>query len=122
GRFDLFSKAMLLQVPASLRAADLTAALQALLDHHDALRLRLGGRAPGEASLEIALPGTVAARDCVRRVEVAGLAAEALQACIAEEALAAQLRLSPAAGVMVQAVWFDAGADAGGRLLLCIHH
>src|ERR1700716_3811042 len=29
---------------------------------------------------------------------------------------------APAAGVMVQAVWFDAGAAAAGRLLLVIHH
>ena len=39
-----------------------------------------------------------------------------------EEAHAAELRLSPAAGVMVQAVWLDAGAAAAGRLLLSIHH
>ena len=31
-------------------------------------------------------------------------------------------RLSPAAGVMVQAVWFDAGMHEPGRLLLTIHH
>ena len=38
------------------------------------------------------------------------------------EAQAAGLRLAPAAGVMLQAVWFDAGAHAAGRLLLSIHH
>ena len=32
------------------------------------------------------------------------------------------MRLAPAAGVMVQAVWFDAGAAEAGRLLLTIHH
>ena len=45
GPLDRFSQAMLLQVPAGLRQADLAAALQALLDHHDALRLRLRRRA-----------------------------------------------------------------------------
>ena len=34
----------------------------------------------------------------------------------------AECALAPAAGVMVQAVWFDAGADAAGLLLLSIHH
>ena len=38
------------------------------------------------------------------------------------EAEAAERRLDPAAGVMLQAVWFDAGAERSGRLLLCIHH
>ena len=47
---------------------------------------------------------------------------QALAAVIGSEAQAAERRLSPAAGEMVQAVWFDAGADAAGRLLLSIHH
>ena len=46
----------------------------------------------------------------------------ARRACIAEEAQAAESRLAPAAGVMLQAVWFDAGAEQAGRLLLTIHH
>ena len=41
---------------------------------------------------------------------------------IAQEAQAAESRLAPAAGVMLQAVWFDAGAAQPGRLLLTIHH
>ncbi len=39
-----------------------------------------------------------------------------------EQAQAAEQRLAPAAGTMLQAVWFDAGADRAGRLLLTIHH
>ena len=45
-----------------------------------------------------------------------------LRELIAAEAAAAAGRLDPAAGVMVQAVWFDAGAARSGRLLLTIHH
>ena len=48
--------------------------LQALLDHHDALRLRLdadcGGRR--EWRLEVAPPGAVAAGACLRRVDAGG--------------------------------------------------
>ena len=51
------------------------------------------------------------AGDCLRRVDVRGLADAALRACIGEQAQAAERRLAPAAGVMVQAVWFDAGAE-----------
>ena len=46
----------------------------------------------------------------------------ARRACITEQGQAAETRLAPAAGVMVQAVWFDAGAAEAGRLLLTIHH
>ena len=45
-----------------------------------------------------------------------------LRELIAAAAEAAERRLDPAAGVMVQAVWFDAGAARAGRLLLAIHH
>ena len=41
GPIDRFSQGMLLQVPAGLSEEHLRSALQALLDHHDALRLRL---------------------------------------------------------------------------------
>ena len=41
GPLGRFSQSMLLQVPAGLPEGHLRAALQAVLDHHDALRLRL---------------------------------------------------------------------------------
>ena len=47
------------------------------------------------------------AADRCRRARGGGLAA-----CMAEQAQAAEARLAPAAGVMVQAVWFDAGRSA----------
>ncbi len=123
GPIDRFNQAMLLRVPAGLREDDLVGALQAVLDHHDALRLRLAGASSsGELALEIAPAGTVAARGCLRRVDVGGLDEDARRACITEQGQAAEMRLAPAAGVMVQAVWFDAGAAEAGRLLLTIHH
>ncbi|HET9245453.1 MAG TPA: condensation domain-containing protein, partial [Xanthobacteraceae bacterium] len=123
GAIDRFNQAMLLQVPAAMREDDLIGALQAVLDHHDALRLRAEvGAGIGEWRLEVAPPGAVLAAECVERVDVSGLDAAARAACICEQAQAAEERLSPAAGVMVQAVWFDAGAQRAGRLLLVIHH
>src|SRR5919109_788704 len=123
GGIDRFNQAMLLQVPAAVREDDLICALQAVVDHHDALRLRLdvaGGR--GELKLEVAASGAVVAADCIRRIDIRGLDAASREACIFEELQAAEGRLSPAAGVMVQAVWFDAGVQHAGRLLLVIHH
>src|SRR5271166_2718782 len=114
---------MLLQVPAKLTEQQLVRVLQALLDHHDALRLRLVGASDNaEWSLEVAPPGTMKAAGCVRRVDVSRLDEVARLACMSEQAQAAQARLEPEAGVMLQAVWFDAGSDQAGRLLLSIHH
>jgi non-ribosomal peptide synthase protein (TIGR01720 family) len=121
GPIERFHQAMLLRAPPDLNEDHLIGALQTVLDHHDGLRLRLVP--PWEnLSFEIAPSGTIDARACVRRIDVSGLADDALRACIAEQAQAAEMRLSPAAGVMLQAVWFDAGTAAAGRLLLSIHH
>ena len=114
---------MLLRVPAGLRREHLVAALQTLLDHHDALRLRLlVPEAGGDRELEVAPPGTIAGAGCLQRLAVDGLDETALRGCLDEARRAAERRLDPAAGVMVQAVWLDAGAAQAGRLLLVIHH
>jgi non-ribosomal peptide synthase protein (TIGR01720 family) len=123
GPTERFSQAMLLRVPGGLSEDDLRAALAALLDHHDALRLRLdAGGADGAWRLEIAPPGVGSAGAWLRRVAIGELDDAGLRDLIAAEAQAAEARLSPAAGVMLQAVWFDAGAGRPGRLLLAIHH
>ena len=123
GPIERFKQAMLLQVPAGLHEDDLIGALQAVVDHHDALRLRLVSPARGDAfALEILPAGMVEAKSCVCRIDVCGLDEDARRACITQQARAAEARLAPAAGVMVQAVWFDAGAQQAGRLLLTIHH
>jgi amino acid adenylation domain-containing protein len=133
GPLSRFSQSMLLGLPAAVRQLDLAAALAVLLDHHDALRLRLDaqGQQDGGWRLEIAPRGLPAASACLRRVGAAGLDAGELRALIAAEAEAAEGRLDAAAGVMLQAVWFDvgtgdtgaaAGAGESDRLLLVIHH
>ena len=123
GSIRRFSQSMLLEVPARLTKEQLVGVLQAVLDHHDALRLRLVGASDSaEWSLEIPEPGTMKAAGCVRRVEVSGLDEGGRLACMEEEAQGAQARLEPEAGVMLQAVWFDAGPEQAGRLLVTIHH
>ncbi|MEU5002603.1 amino acid adenylation domain-containing protein [Streptomyces sp. NPDC021622] len=125
---DSFNQSVTVRVPSALRAHQLTLALQAVLDHHDALRMRVveGGRpvTPGAGGwlLEVLPPGAVAAAGCVRRVDVAGLDEAAVRAVMAEESTAAAGALAPADGAMVRAVWFDAGPEQPGRLLLVLHH
>jgi amino acid adenylation domain-containing protein/non-ribosomal peptide synthase protein (TIGR01720 family) len=115
GPIDRFNLSVLVQTPATATETALTAVLQALVDHHDALRLRLNRIAPMLWSLETRPTGTVS----LHRVDVAGL--DDLREVIATESNDAAGRLSPADGVVLQAVWFDAGMRPG-RLLLVGHH
>ncbi|NDU77702.1 non-ribosomal peptide synthetase, partial [Actinomadura sp. DSM 109109] len=111
-----FHQSALLRTPPDLGAERLTGAFQALLDHHDMLRLRLEGWQP-----VVRPPGSCDAAALVTRVDVAGLDADKLQSVITEQATAARDRLDPSAGTVAQLVWFDAGREQG-RLLVVLHH
>ncbi|ARF54293.1 non-ribosomal peptide synthetase [Streptomyces gilvosporeus] len=123
-----FNQSMMVQVPADLGEQRLTDAVQALLDHHDALRLRVPeSPAPDAAGAPVWHPevmprGKVAAGDCVRRIDAAGVHGDGLTALMAAEGDRAVARLAPADGAMVQVVWFDRGPGEAGRLLLVLHH
>src|SRR5579864_3370205 len=119
GAIQRFSQSMLLRVPGGLGERNLIDALQAVLDHHDALRLRLDN---GSGTLEIRPPGSLQAETCFSRCSVEGLGDDARNTLMLEQARAAEMRLSPENGSTVQAVWFDKGAEHPGRLLLTIHH
>ncbi|MFE9412091.1 condensation domain-containing protein, partial [Streptomyces sp. NPDC006704] len=125
GPYQGFNQSMTVQVPAGAGAKRLTAALQALLDRHDVLRMRLvaageGGDAPWR--FHVPPRGTVTAASVLTRVDVCGAGPSDVERLVAVEGEAARGRLAPAAGVMAQFVWFDAGADHPGMLLLVIHH
>ncbi|MGW0330971.1 amino acid adenylation domain-containing protein [Streptomyces sp. NPDC003011] len=123
GPVDAFHQTALVQVPAQLGESPLAAALQAVLDRHDALRTRLDrSAAEGGWTYEITARGSVPADALVRRVDAAGLTGDALRRLIGQEARAAWRRLDPGRAVMVQLVWFDAGPHAPGRLLFAAHH
>ncbi|WP_158889711.1 non-ribosomal peptide synthetase [Amycolatopsis anabasis] len=110
-----FSQSAVVRTPAGLRAEELGAVLGAVLDRHDALRARLGA----DGRLHIPHPGTVSAASLLVRVAVDGDPADTV---VHEHANTAERALDPAAGILVRAVWFDAGSERPGRLLLVIHH
>ncbi|MGW1723523.1 non-ribosomal peptide synthase/polyketide synthase [Streptomyces sp. NPDC002306] len=123
GPIAAYHQVAFVQTPAALDPAGLHAVLQAVTDRHDLLRARLARTGPAEGwSLQVPPPGQVDAASWLVRVDVAGADEPALRAAVAEHARAAQDRLDPDAGRMVQGVWFDAGRDAPGRLLLLVHH
>ncbi|MER5981290.1 amino acid adenylation domain-containing protein [Streptomyces sp. NPDC001857] len=110
GPTDGFHQAAVVRTPAGASYERIEAALQTLLDHHDALRRR------GDEILEA---GAVRAGDVLRRVEAGS---GDLAVLVREAAAAARGELAPARGDVVRAVWIDAGAARPGRLLLTLHH
>ncbi|MFC4531110.1 non-ribosomal peptide synthase/polyketide synthase [Sphaerisporangium dianthi] len=116
GPSDGFNQAMILTVPPGL-GEHLEAAVQALFDHHDALRARVSGD-----GLHVPPAGAVAAAERVRRVAIAGLPEDRVRSVVAEEGEVARSSLSPEAGAMARVVWFDAGPGRPGLLLLVLHH
>ncbi|MFD4267916.1 amino acid adenylation domain-containing protein [Rhodococcus sp. NPDC058481] len=120
GGTDRFNQAVLLHTPAGADERGLTAALQALLDHHDGLRARLTRHAHGVWSTVTTEPGSVSAASVLTAVDARD--PESLRHLVAEHSETATERLDPEAGVMLQAVWFDAGPETVGRLLIVAHH
>ncbi|ORV90145.1 hypothetical protein AWC11_12610 [Mycobacterium interjectum] len=108
GPVDQFNQTVSVQAPAGVTETDVVAVLQAVLDRHATLRLRVDDDGAGGWSLTVPEPGAVDARDCLRAVPV--LSDEAV--------IEARSRLDPAAGVMLSALWV---ADTR-QLVLIVHH
>ncbi|MCV7298533.1 amino acid adenylation domain-containing protein [Mycobacterium barrassiae] len=109
GPIDEFNQTLVLQAPDGVTADDVVVVLQALLDRHGTLRLRVDEHdATGQWSLAVPEAGAVHAQDCVHTVDA-----------LTDEAIAeARSRLSPAAGAMVSALW----VASTSQLVLMIHH
>ncbi|GAB3812985.1 hypothetical protein GCM10027605_55810 [Micromonospora zhanjiangensis] len=105
--------------PDDLSTDVLAAGLAALLDAHDMLRGRVVATGGQELRLVVADRGAVDAAGLVERVEAG---AEDLDDLAERAAEAAAGRLDPTAGVLVRAVWVDAGPGRVGRLVLLAHH
>ncbi|MFJ8139473.1 non-ribosomal peptide synthase/polyketide synthase [Streptomyces sp. NPDC096013] len=109
-------QSMVVEAPAGLYEVALRDAVAVLMDRHDALRARLVAES---GVLVVPGVGAVDVSGLVARVDVAGTDPAAL---VGEQVGAAVGRLDPAAGVMVQVVWLDAGPDAPGRLIVVANH
>jgi non-ribosomal peptide synthase protein (TIGR01720 family) len=108
GPVEQFNQTLLVQAPAEVTEADVVVVLQALLDRHAMLRLRVDDDAAGGWSLTVPEAGAVDARKCLQAVEA-----------LSDEALVdARSQLDPAAGVMLSALW----VGSAGQLVLIIHH
>ncbi|MEE4419930.1 amino acid adenylation domain-containing protein [Streptomyces bugieae] len=117
-----YSQYVVLRTPPGLTAERLAPALQALVDRHDVLRLRLHEPVPGVWTLRTGEPGTVDAATLVHTAHGAPTDPAALERAVAAQGEAARARLDPRGGVMLQAVLLGRGPDGTGRLLLLAHH
>ncbi|WP_062895329.1 non-ribosomal peptide synthetase [Mycobacterium avium] len=108
GPVEQFNQTMVLAAPAGVTPDDVAAVLQALLDRHAMLRLRVEDDGAGGWSLEAPEAGAVQAADCLETVDA--LSAAAL--------VDARSRLNLADGILVRAVW----ASETSQLALIIHH
>ncbi len=108
GPVDQFNQTVLIQAPVGVTEDDVLVVLQAVLDRHGMLRMRVEDDSDGGWSLTVPEPGSVDARTCLHTVDV-----------LSEEAVAkARSRLNPATGAMVSALW----AAPAGQLLMIAHH
>ncbi|WP_136246146.1 non-ribosomal peptide synthetase, partial [Mycobacterium intracellulare] len=108
GPVDQFNQTVMVQAPAGVTAADVSMVLQALVDRHAMLRLRVERDGTGGWSFHIPEPGSVWAQDCLQAVDA--LTDDAL--------LDARSRLNPFTGAMLSALW----VESTGRLAVIIHH
>jgi amino acid adenylation domain-containing protein/non-ribosomal peptide synthase protein (TIGR01720 family) len=111
-----YNQSVLLEVDAAVGDAALEAALPAVLEHHDALRLRFRRSDAGWEQWHAAQTGVV-----LERVDLSGLGDDEQDAAQGEAAQARQAGLDLERGPLARAVLFDRGAR-GRVLLLAIHH
>ncbi|MDV6287801.1 phosphopantetheine-binding protein [Streptomyces sp. UP1A-1] len=105
-----FNQSVVVSVPADLDEERLVAALGAVVDRHDSLRLRVAG----DWTMTVPEPGTVDAADLVTHLRAPDVDDDALRALVAEAAVAERDRLDPADGRMLRACRIDRGPGTAG--------
>jgi non-ribosomal peptide synthase protein (TIGR01720 family) len=118
GAIERLNQSVVFRIPPGARWDQIVAVLQAILDRHDMLRADLD---PATWHLRVPPAGAVPAEPLVHWADAESLDDDQLTARIAAGRADAVGRLNPSAGVMLRAVWFDAGPRPG-RLVLVVHH
>ena len=115
---DHWNQALFLDVHEWLEDEPLTQAVQALVLHHDVLRLRLH-KGPDDWTQEIASPDD---ESCFRSVDLSGVSPAEQVAAIERTAAGVQSSLSVTDGPLFRVVRMALGEDEADRLLLVAHH
>lgn len=115
-----FNMSVLVSTGNDMNLDALRGSLAAVLQHHDALRMRYEKLSDGTWHQRCAAVAEVEV--ALEEVDLKGVPAEALQGTIEKVAADSQRTLNLQHGPVLKAVYIDLGADRGARLLLVIHH
>ncbi|MBN1888044.1 MAG: amino acid adenylation domain-containing protein [Thermoflexales bacterium] len=113
-----WNMALLLEARARLNASWLEQALQRLVEHHDALRLRFEAGQSGWQQMNADLGGSAT----FIRVDLSVLAADEHMQAIDAKASELHASLNLSAGPLVRSALFELGPQQPQRLLIIIHH
>ncbi|PEG35664.1 non-ribosomal peptide synthetase [Mycolicibacterium agri] len=108
GAVGQFNQSVVVQAPAAVAEADVVVLLQALMDRHATLRMRVENDGADAWAMRVPEAGSVRADECLHVVDALSDAA----------LVQARSRLNPSAGAMVSAVW----ATETNQLALIVHH
>ena len=114
---DHWNQAFFLEVPADLDRASMDAALQAVVAHHDAFRLRFRNEETGWRAWHAPSHPSVP----FEHVDLTNVPSDIVPAVIEQAAASAQASLDITEGPLVRAVYFSGGSTPP-RLLIVIHH
>jgi amino acid adenylation domain-containing protein/non-ribosomal peptide synthase protein (TIGR01720 family) len=112
-----WNQSVLLELRQPIAFETLSAAIAAIAEHHDALRLRFTPEAGGFRQHYVACPGVAVVRVDLSNTPADGLA-EAIR-CAADEC---QSRLNVSEGPLLRALLIELGPARPARLLLAAHH
>ncbi|HEY9416376.1 MAG TPA: amino acid adenylation domain-containing protein, partial [Pseudonocardia sp.] len=118
GPLPHFTQSMLVELPEDLDESALRTAIDAVLSHHDALRLRFRHTDDGwrqDADSDELL-------EWFQRCDLSSFDETGQRSALEEAASAAQTRLNLETGPLLQVVLFDLGAGRRAQLFLTIHH
>jgi amino acid adenylation domain-containing protein/non-ribosomal peptide synthase protein (TIGR01720 family) len=114
-----FNQSTLVELAGRADEPALRAALAALVEHHDALRMRYTRDGDGWSQHNPAYrPGT----DVLRVVDASGTPDDELDALLAREAVRTQSGFVLDRGPLLAAVLFDRGEGRRSRLFVTVHH
>ncbi|GAB1543624.1 non-ribosomal peptide synthetase [Scytonema sp. NUACC21] len=113
-----FNQSVLLQVPNDLNPKFLNSAVDRLLEHHDALRLRFVPHAESWQQINSGLEQTGA----FETVDLSQVPKSLVLTTLEEIAATKQANLNLAEGPLMRVVLFNLGKACEARLLIIIHH
>jgi len=113
-----FNLSQLFEVRRPVDAAALARALERVVAHHDALRLRFGRGEDGWRQWHAGVEGAFT----FARVDLSGMDEAAQLAAVEAEGARLQAGLELERGPLLRVALFDRGAGRTGRLLAVVHH